>query len=221
MPSQLVTERHGNTLVLVIRGDDPTNILSGQVCTAGVEALNVAWSDDDIHAVVLRGAGSHFSSGLAPESSSDRDAADAVNQFIDTLQTCPRPVIAAVEGMAIGAGLGLALGCDLIVAADDARFSIDVTTSSATSSLSVDDAGVPPIATLASLTARLPRQTVMQMSWFPETALSATRLQALGIVNEVSASGTAFDAALRWSVRLSSLAPDLLAGAKERLQRLG
>src|SRR5262245_17175311 len=63
MPSELLTERHGGTLVLTLSDPATRNTLSPQASAAGIEALNVAEGDDSVRCVVLRGDGAHFCSG--------------------------------------------------------------------------------------------------------------------------------------------------------------
>src|SRR5438552_12717496 len=63
MSSELKTERHGSTLVLTLSDPATRNTLSEQLVSAGVEAINVAESSDEVRAVVLRGDGAHFCAG--------------------------------------------------------------------------------------------------------------------------------------------------------------
>ena len=63
MPSELLTERRGTTLVLTISDPATRNTLSAQVIAAGIEALGVAEADPEVRCVVLQGAGGHFCAG--------------------------------------------------------------------------------------------------------------------------------------------------------------
>src|SRR6185437_4765164 len=100
--------------------------------------------------------------------------------FVDALRVFPKPVIACVEGAAAGGGFALALACDLIVAAEDARFV-----------LSYARVGLTPDGGSSwHLLQALPRQLVAQMVWLAEP-MSARQLHAFGIVNWVAASGQA------------------------------
>lgn len=90
--------------------------------------LEVADRDAD-RVLVLTGADGAFSSGgdLTPAEPSGDDLVTVLrryNRMAQALHDCPKPVIAAVDGVAAGAGLSLALGCDLIVASDRARCSL-------------------------------------------------------------------------------------------------
>ena len=93
--------------------------------------MGTAESDDEVRCVVLRGAGAHFCAGGNLQGLMARREAgppaqarmlEQLHQWVEALRACPKPVIAAVEGAAAGAGFSLALACDLIVAAEDARF---------------------------------------------------------------------------------------------------
>src|ERR1043165_9514153 len=130
MPSELLTSREGSTLILTLSDPATRNTLSPQVYAAGVEALNMAESDDSVRVVILRGDGEHFCTGgdlnrilglrqTGPEAQAESIA--LFHQLIESLRAFPKPVIAAVEGYAAG-GMSLALACDLIVAASDAKF---------------------------------------------------------------------------------------------------
>lgn len=81
---------------------------------------------DEVRAVVLTGEGDDFCSGADLTDADDRHWLARMRQVNETalaLHTIPQPTIARVDGVAVGAGLSLALGCDLIIASDRARFS--------------------------------------------------------------------------------------------------
>ena len=217
MPSELLTERAGPVLILTISDPATRNTLSAQVLAAGIESLGVAESDRQVRAVVLRGAGSHFCAGgnvhgLAERReqgrSAQRQMLEHVHQLVEALRVFPKPVIAAVEGAAAGAGFSLALACDLIVAADDAQFT-----------LSYARLGLSPDAGASwHLVQALPRMLVQRMLWLAEPA-SAAQLHQAGIVGWTVAHGQAGTEALSIANRLAAMAPNALASAKELVQQ--
>ena len=219
MPSELLTERIGAVLVMTLSDPATRNTLSHQVIAAGIEALNVAEADADLRAVLLRGDGGHFCAGGNLHGLLERRHAgppaqiemlEHLHQFVEALRTFPKPVIAAVDGAAAGAGFSLALACDLIVAAEDARFI-----------LSYGRIGLSPDggATWALMQA-LPRARVQQLLWLGEP-VSARELFDWGLVASVATSGQSFGEALRLAERLAAMAPNALASAKELLQQAG
>lgn len=213
MSSELHTERRGTTLVLTLSDPASRNSLSEQVSAAGVEALGVAESDPEVRAIVLRGAGDHFCGGSdLSRLGADREsgpgaqnqALQQFNTFVEAIRVCPKPVIAAVEGAAARGGFALALACDLVVAAADARFL-----------LSYGSLGLTPDGGATwHLMQRVPRATVLEWLWFGEP-VPVSRLQELGLVNRVTGHGEAFDTALALAERLGQCAPNAVASVKE------
>lgn len=217
MPSELITERQGSTLILTLRDPATRNTLSPQVYAAGVEALNTADADASLRAVVLRGDGSHFCAGGdlhrlagARERGPDEQARsiDGFHAWVLAIRDFPKPVIAAVEGHAAGGGCSLALACDLIIAAEGARF----TMSYGRAGLSPDGGG------LWHLARALPRAQVLQMLWLPEP-MTARQWHALGLVNAITDDGQALAQALQWAERLAAMAANTLAGVKSLVEQ--
>jgi len=217
MSSELKTSRHGSTLVLTLSDPATRNTLSEQLISAGIESLNVAEADTDVRAVVLHGDGAHFCAGgnlhgLAARRQSGPDAQvqmlDRLHQFIEALRVFPKPVIAAVEGAAAGAGFSLALACDLIVAAEDARFILSYARTGLT----------PDGGATWHLARSLPRQLVQQLVWLAEPA-SARQLHGFGLVNWVTDSGQSLAEAVNIAARLQAMAPNALSSGKELVQR--
>lgn len=213
MPSELHTERDGSTLILTLSDPATRNTLSPQVYTAGVEALNMAESDPAVRAVILRGDGEHFCTGgdlnriTGLRQAGPQAQADSITLFhslVESLRAFPKPVIAAVEGWAAGGGMSLALACDLIVAAADARFVM----SYGRIGLTPDGGGSWHLAQA------LPRALALELLWLA-TPVDAPRLQALGIVNRVTDRGQALAEALALAARLAEMAPNAVAAAKE------
>lgn len=217
MPSELLTERQGATLVLTISDPATRNTLSEQVLSAGIEALNVAEGDPAVRCVVLRGDGSHFCAGGNLQGLIARRQAgppaqvrmlEHLHQFIEAIRVFPKPVIAAVEGAAAGAGFSLALACDLVVAAEDARFI-----------LSYGRLGLSPDGGATwHLPQALPRALVQRMVWLGEP-LSARQLETWGLVNWVVDAGQALAEALRVASRLAEMAPNAITSGKELVQQ--
>ena len=217
MPSELLTDRRGPTLILTISDPATRNTLSPQVYAAGVEVLSAFDSDPELRCVVLRGDGAHFCAGgdlnrLAAARDGPIDAVraniDRFHTFVQAIREFPKPVIAAVEGHAAGGGCSLALACDLIVAAESARF----TMSYGRAGFSPDGGGSWHLAQA------LPRALALQLMWLPEP-MSAQQWHALGLVNAVTSDGQALTEALAWAERLAQTASNAVASVKGLVER--
>jgi len=217
MPSELHAERREGTMVLTISDPSSRNTLSEQVFAAGIEALDTAETDATVRCIVLRGDGAHFCAGgnlqkLKANRKAEPEARGNMLQhfhdFIEALRTFPKPVIAAVEGAAAGGGFSLALACDLIVAADDAKFI-----------MSYGRIGLSPDGGASwQLMQRLPRNLALQLLWLSEP-VTAQQLHAHGIVNWVTGSGQSLTQALVIADQLAQCAPNAIASAKDLINQ--
>ena len=217
MPSELLTERRGTTLVLTISDPASRNTLSAQVIAAGIEALDSSEMNDEVRAVVLRGDGDHFCAGGNLQGLVERRRAgpdtqrrmlEHLHQWIEAIRAYPKPVIAAVEGAAAGAGFSIALACDLIVAAEDARFT-----------MSYGKLGFTPDGGATwSLVRALPRPFAQRLLWLAEP-VTASALHGHGVVTAVTPTGSALAEALVLADRLAAMAPNAVACSKELLEQ--
>ena len=124
----LLVDLHDNgALWLTFNRPEVFNAFSPELSIALVERLEDAGARDDIRTVVLTGTGAAFSAGadISGENAHERfdvSALDAANAIIRAVTRCPRPVVAAVNGVAAGVGCSTALAADLVVAAESASF---------------------------------------------------------------------------------------------------
>jgi enoyl-CoA hydratase len=123
----LVELRDGGALWLTFNRPEVFNAFGGELSVALAERLEGAAVDDDVRVVVLTGAGAAFSAGadISGEDAVERfdvRALDAANRIIRAVTGCPKPVVAAVNGVAAGVGCSTALAADLVVAAESASF---------------------------------------------------------------------------------------------------
>jgi enoyl-CoA hydratase/carnithine racemase len=213
MTAQLRGSSDGATLVLTISNPAFRNVLGPEIYAAGVEALNTAESSADVRSVIITGEGGLFSAGgnlqrlqdnrqKSPEHQAQ--SIEGFHNWIEAIRAFPKPVIAAVEGPAAGAGFSLALACDLIVAARNSVFVMAYSNIA----LSPDGGGT------WSLTRLLPRQLATEMLLCGER-ISAERLHALGVINRLSEPGQAMSMALDLADNLNQRAPNILTSIKE------
>lgn len=133
-PGDVETTREGGVLVLTMARPEKRNALSEGMLASLQAALDSAARDPDVRAVIIAAKGPAFCSGHdLKELTAHRADADKGRAYIDSLmRTCarmmrsivthPKPVIAAVQGIASAAGCQLVASCDLAVAADHAQF---------------------------------------------------------------------------------------------------
>ena len=213
MTSSLKSTSEGSTLILSISNPEFKNALGPDIYTAGIEALNAAENNPEIRSVIITGEGGIFCAGgnLQRLQANRRESPEVqaqsiegLHNWIESIRTYPKPVIAAVEGAAAGAGFSLALACDFCVAADNAVFVM----SYSTVALSPDGGGS------WALARTLPRQLASELLMGGER-ISAQRLHDFGLVNRVSGAGSALREALKIAERLNARAPNVMASIKE------
>jgi enoyl-CoA hydratase len=131
MTDLVLYDRSGPTATITLNRPDKLNALSAGVVDELQAAVRRAVSDDEVKLVVLTGAGRAFSAGydLSEEAAGEISGADQWHGVLARdvevtmeLWRCPKPTIAAVRGWCLAGGCELAMACDMIVAADDARF---------------------------------------------------------------------------------------------------
>jgi len=126
--ASIIYEKTGNAAWITLNRPEVLNAQSDALRAEVVQALEQASADDDVFVVVITGAGEKaFSAGadisqFPTRFPVDVIAAKARRRPYETIREMPKPVIAAVNGLALGGGCELALACDLIIAADTAKF---------------------------------------------------------------------------------------------------
>ncbi len=123
----LIVERPAaGVLWLILNRPDKLNALSKQLLARVADTLREAETDNDVRCVVLAGAGKAFSAGADIGDMTER----GLDSYLDaerlahwrTIEVFPKPIVAAVNGYALGGGCELAMLCDIIVASENARF---------------------------------------------------------------------------------------------------
>jgi 2-(1,2-epoxy-1,2-dihydrophenyl)acetyl-CoA isomerase len=127
--SMVISERRGAVAVLTLNNPDKLNALGGSLIGDLGEALDAAGSEPGIRAIVVTGAGKGFCSGA--QLGTDTFAAGgriggwmrgSINPLIAKFRASPLPIVNAINGPAAGAGFGIALAGDIVIAARSARF---------------------------------------------------------------------------------------------------
>lgn len=214
MNANLDVQTRDGVLLLTIDNPAQRNALMPELSRAAADALRLAAADPAVGAAVLSGAGEHFCSGgnlasLREFQDQPRAAIVArigvLNELIRSMRQFPKPVIAAIEGNAAGAGFSLALACDLIVAARDARFTM------AYVKIGLSPDGGPSLLLPRALPLQLASELLME-----GTPIGAERLYQAGVINRLVEPGQARAEAEAWAAKLAQGA----SGAIGRIKRL-
>src|ERR1700730_2254599 len=192
----LLRETLGSIAIVTLNRPTARNSLSEAMIAGLHAALDETADDNNIRALVIAANGAAFSAGhdmkelTARRSDPDRGRAyfaqimNACSAMMQAVVHLPKPVIAAVQGIATAAGCQLVASCDLAVASEAASF--------ATPGV---DIGLFCSTPMVALSRNVPRKQAMEMLLTGEP-VSATTAQAIGLVNRVVAAGTERDAAI-------------------------
>ena len=212
MTSEVTISQAGRVQILRLTRPDKKNALTRPMYRALCDAIEAGDVDPGVAAHVLMGSGGVFSAGndikdfLAAGSSTNGDV-DEVLRFIRKLPLIKKPLIAAVEGIAIGIGTTLLFHCDLVYATPDATF--------ATPFL---DLGLVPEAGSSLLMPRLMgHQRAFEMLVMGDT-FTAERAREAGFVNAIVAPADLERTAMLSAQRLAAKPPEALALARKMLR---
>jgi enoyl-CoA hydratase len=199
------TERIGSTLLITLDRPQARNAVNAAVATALTAALDELEADPTLRAGVLTGEGGTFSAGMDLKAAMRGESPEVEGRGFGGLTEAEpaKPLIAAVEGWAMGGGFELALACDLIVAAEDARFGLP----EVKRGLIAAGGGV------IRLPKRIPYHLAMELLLTGEP-VDGRRAGELGLANRVTATGQAVARALELAERLADNAPLALAAVK-------
>ena len=194
MSGPLLSRREGAVLVLLNNNPAARNALSPAFYAVLTQALSEAQADSQVGAIVLTGVDGMFCSGgdlrqLATRRhltlDQRRQRLEGLHDLVRTIRNCTKPVIAAVEGAAAGAGLSLALACDMLVAARNAVFSVAYV-----------KVGLTPDGGATAFLAEFVSRQVLTELCLSGERFNGERLHALGAVNRLTEPGQALDAAI-------------------------
>jgi 2-(1,2-epoxy-1,2-dihydrophenyl)acetyl-CoA isomerase len=210
----VLTADRGQVRVITLNRPAARNAIDLELRVVLAEAIEGAMADDAVRVIVLTGAGGTFCSGgdistmrrQGPDAI--RTRTQAVQRVIRAIWNGQKPVLAAVEGYAVGAGAALALACDRVVAAADSTFAMSFT--------GVGIAGDMGI--FASLPARAGAGVARQLMLLPRRLTGQEALR-LGLADAVAEPGRALASALDDAEAIAAGPPLALAGIKAMLAR--
>lgn len=216
MREPVLERREGPILILTLNDPDRANPLSSAIVVALSESLGAAASDEGVRAVILAGAGRHFSAGAdlealeriaeAGDEAAIRADTEKLRHLFEVLLGYPKLTVAAVHGAAVAGGCGLATACDLVVAEPGARFAYT-------------EVKIGFLAAIVStfLTRRVAGHVARRMLLDPEI-VDGPRAVEFGLADELAREGDALTTAVELARSISAKAsPSALAATKALL----
>jgi len=201
--------------VRVLAFNRPTkrNALSQELIDVFLRDLGAAAADQSVKVVVVTGSNTFFCAGADIKEISELDAEGArqrryLEDLCQGLQNVRKPVVAAVEGIALGGGFEVALMCDLIFASTSSRFGLP----------EVSIGLLPGAGGTQRLTNAVGKYKAMQMILLG-TPITAAEASAAGLVADVFEPGSVLDNVLQTASKLASMSPSALSLAKEAVCR--
>ncbi|MGQ0699217.1 MAG: enoyl-CoA hydratase [Panacagrimonas sp.] len=209
--SPVLVTRTDSVLTLRLNRADKKNSVTQTMYSALAEALNAAATDPGVRVAIIAGAPGAFCAGndlmdfmKTPNGSGD----SPVIQFMNALATFPKPVIAAVNGVAVGVGVTMLLHCDLIYAGENARFQMPF----------VNIGIVPEYASTYLMPRIMGHARAMELALFGEP-FTASHAKECGLVNEVLADDKVEARALERATKLAQQPPNALRTTKHLMKR--
>jgi enoyl-CoA hydratase len=205
----VLTERNDGVLTITINRPAQKNAVNREVAVQVASALDVLDSDPSLSVGVLTGAGGTFSAGMDLKAFANGQTPILRGRGFGGLTQAEvrKPLIAAVEGWALGGGFEMVLACDLIVAAHDAKFGLP----EVKRGLIAGEGGV------IRLPRRIPYHAALTVLLTGEP-ISAADAKQYGLVSELTAPGAALQGAYELAQRIAGNAPLALARVKQVLR---
>ena len=209
MTEAVLVSVDNGVMVITINRPKAKNSINLAVATGIAEAMDELDRNDDIRAAILCGAEGTFCSGMDLKAFVSGELPVIPGRgFAGVAQAPPRkPLIAAVEGYALAGGFELAIACDLVVAASDAKFGIP----------EVKRGLVAGAGGLLRLPRQIPSRIAMELALTGDF-ISAERAYELGMINRVVEPGNALDGARALATAIAANGPLALIASKQTMR---
>jgi len=213
-PSLLEVRREGANVHVVLGRPDVRNAFNAELIEALRAAFETLGADASVRAIVLSGAGKTFCGGadvnwmresLLLTREENVEDARRLSRMLRTIDRVPVPVIARIQGAALGGGAGLAAVCDVVVAADDALFGFTET-----------KLGILPAVISPFVLAKIGQSHARALCLTGER-FGAARAKAIGLVHEVVPAAELDAAVARILREIASASPTGIAAIKRLL----
>jgi enoyl-CoA hydratase len=206
MSDEVLVDVADGIMTVTLNRPEAKNAANKALADGVAAAMDELDSNDDIAVAILTGAGGTFCSGMDLKAFVTGEMPVVEGRgFAGLSEYAPRkPLIAAVEGYALAGGLELAISCDLIVTADNAKFGIP----EAKRGLAAAAGG------LVKLPRQIPPRLAMELALTGDF-VSAQRAYDMGLVNQVVPAGTALDAAKAMAAKIAANGPLAVAVSKQ------
>ncbi len=206
MTEEVLVDVNDGIMTVTLNRPKARNAANKALAEGVAAAMDRLDSDDSIRVAILTGAGGTFCSGMDLKAFVSGETPNVEGRgFAGLTEATPRkPLIAAVEGYALAGGLELAISCDLIVAADDAKFGIP----------EVKRGLAAAAGGLIKLPRQIPKRLAMELALTGDF-ISAQRAYDIGLINEMVPAGTALEAAKALAARIVANGPLAVAISKQ------
>lgn len=217
MSDHIQVEQAGAVQIVRMNRADKKNALTSQMYLAIAGAIKAAQLDRGIRVSVITGSGDSFSAGndlgdLAARPGAKPGLLSAstppFQQLVEALMAADKPVIAAVNGLAVGIGVTMLLHCDLVYAADTARFTMPF----------VNLGIVPEAGSTLLLPRMMGRARAHELLLFGEPFDAPAALEA-GIINRIFPGPELMREVIRLADRLAAKAPGAIRASKQLLRK--
>ncbi|MCJ9429518.1 enoyl-CoA hydratase [Kordiimonas marina] len=202
MTDQVITEINNRVLTITFNRPDKKNALTHAMYAKAGDAIRDAAEDDGVRAILITGAGDAFTSGndLADFRDTPPIGTDTpVRRFLDALVSAEKPIVAAVNGLAVGVGLTMLLHADIVYASETALLSAPF----------VDLALVPEAASSLLLPARVGHARAAEIFMLGKR-VPADEALTMGLVSAVYPADALMPAAMKAAAMLAAKAPKAL-----------
>jgi len=203
--SAVFTEIRGRVLLITLNRPEAMNAINTDLAQGLLKAIEELDSNDGLTAGVLTGNGRGFCSGMDLKAFAAGGPPQGFDQFLET--GSEKPLIAAIEGFALAGGLEVALTCDLLVAAEDAKIGIREV------KVGLFAAG----GALLRLPRRVPYSVAMEMALTGQP-ITADQAKNHGLVSRVTEKGGTVEAAMELAESIAENAPLAVAASKALIQ---
>jgi enoyl-CoA hydratase len=209
MTNEVLVDVTDGIMTVTLNRPEAKNAANRAVAVGVAAAMDELDSNDSIHVAIITGAGGTFCAGMDLKAFVSGEMPMVEGRgFAGLTESTPRkPLIGAIEGYALAGGLELAISCDLLVTADNAKFGIP----------EVKRGLAAAAGGLIKLPRQIPSRIAMELA-ITGDFITAQRAYEIGLVNQIVPAGTALEAAKLLAARIVANGPLAVAISKQVIQ---